>query len=178
MTLITCLSLRSLLYCKMSLARCQLSVTYSFQMGVRERQAVRRFLHPPPFICLLLFFSCACVLQRPAHAPRPICAWWKRGSDLLDSTSFSRSPWLDCGLLERIDRNIWNTIVPSHSHIWSTMALAPELQKHSSELKSVHVVPRLSQFSQHGINVLMWGGVGGTYLSFSEVEVDGNLVAP
>lgn len=55
---------------KISLARCQLSVTYSFQTGVREQQAVRRFL--PPTICLLLFISCVCVLQRAAHALRPI----------------------------------------------------------------------------------------------------------
>lgn len=56
------------------------------------------------------------------------------------------------------------------------MALAPELQKHSSELESV---PRL--FSQHGMNVKMVGGGTwrvGTYLSFGQVEVDGDLVAP
>ncbi len=50
-------------------------------------------------------------------------------------------------------------IVPSHSHIWSTIALVPKLQKHSSELKSLLVVPRPPLFSQHGINVLMGGSI-------------------
>lgn len=50
-------------------------------------------------------------------------------------------------------------IVPSHSHIWSTIALSPKLQKHSSELKSLVVVPRPPLFSQHGINVLIGGSV-------------------
>lgn len=34
--------------------------------------SLRRFL--PPLICLLLFISCACIIQQLAHATGPICA--------------------------------------------------------------------------------------------------------
>lgn len=115
----------------------------------------------PNHLSPVIYFMC---LRFTAASPRSetnLClqGQQKRGSDLLDSTSFNPSPCLDCGLLERIDRNIWNMIVPSHSHIWSTIALALELQKHSSELKSLLVVLRPSLFSQHGINVLMGGSM-------------------
>lgn len=81
-------------------------------------------------------------------------------------------------------------IVPSHGHIWCTIAHAPKLRKHSSEPKSLFGVPRPLLFSQHGINMLIGGFSNvrpprgnkqqrvGTYLSLGEVEVDGDLVAP
>lgn len=86
------------------------------------------------------------------------------------------SPRLDRGLLEENRREHLEYDSPV---AWPTSgAQRPELQKHSSELESV-----LSLFSKHGINVKVvvvggWGGREGTYLSFSEVEVDGDLVAP
>lgn len=183
-------SISTVSHCEILLARRQLCLTYGFQTSVREQQAARRFL--PPTICLLLFISCACIFT--ASGPRletNLClqGLWERGSDLLDSTSFSLPRCLYCGPPERIDRNIWNRIVPSHGHIWSTIALTLKVRKHSSELKRLLVISRPPLFSQHGINVLMggqrWLNPGereqrwvGTYLSLSEVEVDGDLVAP
>lgn len=108
---------------RISLARCQLSVTYSFQTGVREQQAVRRFL-PPNHLSPVIYFMCLRFTTSGPRSETNLCLQGqrRRGSDLLDSTSFNPYPCLDCGLLERIDRNIWNMIVPSHSHIWSTIA--------------------------------------------------------
>lgn len=63
---------------KISVARCQLSVSYGSQTGLSEQRGCTPPPPPspkgPPTICLLLFISYACILQQPAHARRPICA--------------------------------------------------------------------------------------------------------
>lgn len=139
-----------------TLARLQI-VTCSFQTGVGKQQPPYVTVPSPSHLSPVIYFICLCFTATGPRSETNLCVQerWRGGSD---STSFSPSLSLHGGGKKKTDGNIWNTIVPPHSHIWSTIApLATDLQKHSSGLKSLLAVPRPSLFSQHGINVLIWG---------------------